>query len=66
MGAYNQSLEVLPESVELRYRFAWAVHEAGDTERAVRIMSEMLEGDVPAGVRVRVHNMLICGSPIRL
>lgn len=45
---------------ELRYRFAWAVHEGGETEEAVRMLTAMLHEDIPAGVRARIHNNLGC------
>jgi len=58
--AYEQALAVLPESAELRYLLAWAVLDAGETDEAVRMYASLLDEDVPAGVRVRVHNNLGC------
>jgi RNA polymerase sigma-70 factor (ECF subfamily) len=58
--AYERALSVLPNSAELRYRLAWATHAAGDTEQALDMMTAMLKEDVPAGVRVRIHNNLGC------
>jgi len=56
--AYRRALAVLPESAELRYRLAWEIHAAGETEEAAEIMSAMLNEDVPVSVRVRLHNNL--------
>ena len=58
--AYERALKVLPESAELRYRFAWAVHEDGQTEEAVRMLTAMLDEGIPASARVRIHNNLGC------
>jgi RNA polymerase sigma factor (sigma-70 family) len=56
--AYRRALAVLPESVWLRYSLAWATGDAGDVEQAVRMMTAMLDGDLPASVRATIHNNL--------
>lgn len=46
------------EEAEARYQLAWETHAAGDTRQAVEMMTVMLEKDIPAGVRERIHNNL--------
>ena len=48
------------EEVFERYRLAWAALDGGKTEEALRMYAALLGDDVPAGVRVRVHNNLGC------
>lgn len=59
-NAYEKALDVLPTSAELRYRLAWQIHENGETEAAIGILSAMLNEAIPAAVRIRIHNNLGC------
>lgn len=58
--SYEKALSILPESVEISYRLAWLIYDGGEVERAVQMMTAILDSDVPDTVRVRIHNNLGC------